>query len=266
MSDRILRGFLPGKRVAWLMWIVALALPVAMFVVPNGRGSDILGADMGLSIGFLALQLAFSTVGALVGSRRERNPIGWLFCAEGLALSVAGTSEGYAAQALVAPSSLPLGDVAAWVNNWSGGALLIAPLVFVFLLFPDGRLSSSRWRPIAWLAVIALGVSLLASAFGPGPLNNYESVTNPLGIKALGPISGPLFEPSFFLLLVTLIASATCMMLRLRRSRGKERQQLKWFASSAALLGVAFRRRPDHMGDPFGSRAALASDVPCCSG
>jgi len=218
-----------------------LALPVSAIVVSASRGWDIRTDDIGLSIGFLGLQLAFSTVGALVGSRRDRNPIGWLFCAEGLALSVAGTSESYAAQALEVPGSLPPGDVAAWVSNWSGGALHIAPIVFVFLLFPDGRLSSSRWRPIAWLAVIALGVSVLISAFEPGPLNNYVStVTNPFGIKALGPISGLLFEPSFFVLLVTLIASAICMVLRLRRARGKERQQLKWVASAAALLGVAF--------------------------
>jgi hypothetical protein len=219
---------------------VALVLPVSVIVVSPSRGWEISTDDIGLSIGFLALQLAFSTVGALVGSRRNRNPIGWFFCAEGLALSVAGSSESYAAQALKSPGSLPPGDVAAWISNWSGGALLIAPIVFVLLLFPDGRLASSRWRLIVWLAAMALGVSVLISAFGPGPLNNRESVTNPFGIEALGPISGLLFQSSFFLLLVTLIASAVCMVSRLRRARGKERQQLKWLASSASLLGVAF--------------------------
>jgi hypothetical protein len=238
------RVSLPGKRVAWLTWIVASALPVSVFVVSLSRGWEISTDDLGLSIGFLALQLAFSTVGALVGSRRERNPIGWLFCAEGLALSIAGTSESYAAQALEAPGSVPPGDVAAWVSNWSGGALLIAPIVFVFLLFPDGRLSSTRWRLIAWLAAVVLGVSVLSSAFGPGPLNNLESVANPFGIETFGPISEFLFQSSFFLLLVTLIASAFCMVSRLRRARGKERQQLKWLASSAALLGVAFIAGP----------------------
>ena len=219
---------------------MASALPLSVIVISPSRGWKIPTDDLGLSIGFLALQLAFSTVGALVGSRLDRNPIGWLFCAEGLALSIAGTSESYAAQALEAPGSLPPGNVAAWVSNWSGGALLIAPLVFVFLLFPEGRLSSRRWRLVAWLAATALGVSVLISAFGPGPLSNRESVTNPFGIEALGPISGLLFQSSFFLLLVTLIASAICMVSRLRRARGKERQQLKWLASSAALLGVAF--------------------------
>ena len=235
-----MRVSLPGKRVAWITWIVALALPVSVIVISPSRGWDISTDDIGLSIGFLGLQLAFSTVGALVGSRRNRNPIGWLFCAEGLALSVAGSGESYAVQALESPGSLPPGDVAAWVSNWSGGALLIAPIVFVFLLFPDGRLASSRWRLIAWLAAMALGVSVLISAFGPGPLNNRESVRNPFGIEALGPISKLLFQSSFFLLLVTLIASAVCMVSRLRRARGKERQQLKWLASSASLLGVAF--------------------------
>jgi two-component system NarL family sensor kinase len=226
-------------RVAWLVWTVALALPLAMIAVSASRDWKT-NADIGLSLGFLALQFAFSTVGALVASRRPRNPIGWLFCVEGLALSVAGTSEGYAAQALKQPGSLPPGDVAAWVSNWSGGAVLIAPMVFVFLLFPEGRLLSSRWRFIARVAAFAVGMSFLASAFGPGSLNNYVSVTNPFGISALGRIPGLLVEPMFLLLLVTLVASAACMVLRLRRARGQERQQLKWLASSATLLGLAF--------------------------
>jgi hypothetical protein len=231
-------------RVAWLTWIVALAFPLALVAISVSSGGSLRDDDVGLSIGFLSLQLAFSTVGALVASRRACNPIGWLFCAQGLALSVAGTSEGYAALALEDPGSLALGDVAAWVANWSGGGLLIGALVFVFLLFPDGRLSSRRWRPIAWLAAAALGVSFFVSAFGPGPLNNYVSVTNPFGIEALGQIPGLLFEPAFVLLLGTLLASVTGMVLRLRRARGQERQQLKWFAGAAALLGFAFIAGP----------------------
>jgi hypothetical protein len=232
-----------AARLAWFTWIVALAMPVALVLISMTRGwreAD----DTGLSIGFLALQLAFSTVGALVASRRARNPIGWLFCAEGLALSVAGTSEGYAARALKAPGSLPPGDVAAWVANWSGGALLIGALVFVFLLFPNGRLASRRWWPVAWLAAAALAVSFFVSAFGPGPLNNFVSVTNPFGIDALGEIPRLLFGPAFVLLLGTLLASVIGMVLRLRRARGQERQQLKWFAGAAALLGFAFIAGP----------------------
>jgi hypothetical protein len=233
-----------AARVAWLMWLLAVGLPLATVAISIGRHWPAPGSDAGISAGFLVLQLAFSTVGALVASRRERNPIGWLFCAEGLALSVAGASEGYAAQALKAPGSFPPGDVAAWVSNWSSGALLLGPIVFVFLLFPDGRLSSSRWRPIAWLALVAVITSFLVAAFGPGPLNNQISVTNPFGISALGGVPEFLFEPAFLLLLCTLLASAAGMVLRLRRARGQERQQLKWLASAAALLGLAFVAGP----------------------
>ena len=69
-----------AARVAWLTWIVALAFPLAMIAVSIRRDWDSPTSDIGISIGFLVLQLAFSTVGALVASRRDRNPIGWLLC------------------------------------------------------------------------------------------------------------------------------------------------------------------------------------------
>jgi hypothetical protein len=227
-------------RIAWLTWGIAATLPVALVALSASADVPISTEDVALSVAFFALQLAFSTVGALLASRRPHNPIGWLFCSEGLALSIAGASDGYALLRAEGAGALPAAEVSAWIASWSQGALLVGPFVFLFLLFPDGRLASTRWRPVARLAAAALVVSTLATALRPGPLESYRSVTNPLGVEILGPTLNLLFEPSFILLLGALIASAVSLVLRLRRARGRERQQLKWFASAGACLGIAF--------------------------
>jgi hypothetical protein len=227
-----------ASRLAWSMWFLA-ALPPLVLTITLGRGRTSL-SDIFVGLGFISLQLAFSTVGALVASRRPNNPIGWLFCFEGVALSLTGASEEYASRALADPAFLPLGELAAWVATWAGSAPILGPLIFVFLLFPDGRLPSRRWLAVSLLAGVGLALALLVTAFAPGPLESSFEIDNPFGVRALRSVLPPLFAPSFFVILGTLFASVVSMALRLRRSRGQERQQLKWFASAAAILGIAF--------------------------
>ena len=227
-----------AARLAWSTWSLAALLALTTLAFTFARGGPLL-TEAPLGIGFIGLQLAFSTVGALVASRRPGNAIGWLFCFEGLALSLTGSSSEYAALALTRPGSLPLGDEFAWLAAVTDTTIII-PLIFLFLLFPDGRLSSRRWLPVAWLGVVGLAIALTATAFAPGRLQSSLQVTNPFGIEALRRVLPPLFVPAFFVVLSTLLASVASMVLRLRRAHGQERQQLKWVASSAAILGVAF--------------------------
>jgi two-component system NarL family sensor kinase len=63
----------------------------------------------------------------------------------------------------VRPGSLPSGDIAIWSLSWTAPVLSAAP-TFVLLLFPDGRLLSCRWRPVAWLAVGAAAMSVVGLA------------------------------------------------------------------------------------------------------
>ncbi len=109
-----------------------------------------------------------STVGVIIASRRPHHPIGWLFCAVGLLAGVNHLCAEYAIYALLTqPDSLPYGRAAAWVASWCGMPAN-ALLVFVGLLFPDGRLSSRRWLPFAWLNVVVAVVGTFAVAFLPG--------------------------------------------------------------------------------------------------
>jgi hypothetical protein len=192
---------------------------------------------------FLAVALDFTLVGALVASRRPGSPIGWVSLAAGLALALFSTAGEYAIYALVSqPGSLPGARVAAWLREWIWVPFVGLIGSFLILLFPDGRLPSRRWRLVAGLAVVALVFSSLSKAFLPGRLEETPgiAIANPFGIEAAREVLELAGTIGFFLLPLCVVASAGSMILRFRRSRGIERQQLKWFVSAAALLAVTF--------------------------
>jgi signal transduction histidine kinase len=183
--------------------------------------------------------LALSTVGALVASRRPDNPIGWLFGASGLLYAVLVFASEYGAYALVAePGSLPGGVVAVWLGSWLyvlGADLML----FSFLLFPNGRLPSARWRIVAWLVVFAICLDTSSLALAPGSVENFPEVENPLGVEGIAGLLGPIRAFSIPLLGVILLAPVVALVVRFRRSRGEERQQIKWVAYAAGVLSCA---------------------------
>jgi hypothetical protein len=230
-----------AARLAWSIWALCVPLTVFGGLLSLLTGSGQIGAGSGLAILLGVLLLTFPTVGALVASRRPENPIGWIFCAAGLVFGVGILSESYAKYALHA-SSAPLFGVqyAAWLSSWTGPGLLLAA-AFLFLLFPDGRLPSRRWRLVAWMAAIGSSLNALGVAFEPGPLEANRSIANPVGIGGtLGGVVEVLGVVGAVVLNVGVLLSGISLILRLRRARGVERQQLKWFVFSAAMMGGGF--------------------------
>jgi hypothetical protein len=180
--------------------------------------------------------LSYSTIGAVVASRRPDSLIGWLFCAIGFVGGVRLLSTEYAAYALVAESGLPPGgEVLAWIASW-----LWVPDVglylFLALLFPNGRLPSARWQPFAWFIGVVVVTGTVAAALTPGPIRGLEPIVNPLGLVEGVPNVAVLTEALLYAL--GLVAAAS-VLVRLRRSRGEERQQIKWFAYAAVLLATS---------------------------
>ncbi len=227
--------------VAWSLWALTVAL-MALTVVftafhSSSRDPASGAASFAVSILFVA---SFLTVGALIASRRPRNPIGWIFFAMSLALVVAIFFGNYAEYSLVVePGALPFAKTAAWVGNWIW-PIALSPVAFFLLLFPDGHPPSRRWRGVVWLQAAALVGWFVSQAFVPGPLFNsgYESIHNPFGIEALEGVLRVSGTVSGFLLLGTVLASAISIVVRFRRSRGDERRQLKWVAYAGALVIV----------------------------
>jgi hypothetical protein len=108
--------------------------------------------------------------------------------------------------------------------------------VFTPLLFPTGRLLSPRWRPVAWLAGVTTAV-LTALTSLRTELGTVEDqvIANPIGVAAVGnPENSPLVPALIVLLGVLATAAFGSLVLRFRRSRGEERQQLKWFTYASA--------------------------------
>jgi hypothetical protein len=179
----------------------------------------------------------FPTVGAVIVARQPRNRIGWLCCAVGLLIGPAYFAQAYAWYALVnRPGSLPGGLAMAWLGEWPWFVALGFVLTFLLLLFPNGRLVSRRWRVVAWAAAADLALNAVWGAFKP-TLDSLEPqiFPNPLAlqqVEATFDLLGPVVLVGLGLLT---ILSAISMVVRFRRARGAERQQLKWVTYATAV-------------------------------
>src|SRR5215203_1918808 len=254
----------PGRRIrgmgrrtaAWLAWslcvvcVVLIALGLLLdFLTGDVLGSFFPDARLGLSLAVLAgvLALAYPTVGALIASRLSTNPIGWIFCGVGLLYAAQRLTEAYADYALLETFALPWGEYVAWFSALAEFSGRILAVVFVMLLFPDGRLLSRRWQIVAWMAVFGAALIAVNDAFYPGNLSIHGYVKNPFGV--VGVIGGTVTTYDFFtastlvgktLLLASTLAALFSLVLRLYRTRGDKRQQIKWFLYAAVPTGVCF--------------------------
>jgi len=146
---------MPGW-IAWLLCVVSLALVgmAMVFGVKRGRSPQSLVTDM---LPAVTLTASFAVVGAVVAWRRPWHRLGWLFCVVGLSQGLVTFTSEYAMYALwTAPGSVPVGPLAAWLSQWVWAGSFPVLLTYVPLLFPDGRLPSPRWRPVAWLSAVPI--------------------------------------------------------------------------------------------------------------
>src|SRR5215212_6730981 len=163
MSRRAASSYL-----AWSLCTLCVALAVASLILAllNGRTlGEIFMAWDGPTISTLLIEtVSFSVIGALIASHRPENPIGWIFLAEGFCYGLLSTADEYATYALLTnPGSLPLGAEASWLGQWIWAPGLGLILVYLPLLFPDGRPPSRRWRWVWWLGGLSIGlISVMA--------------------------------------------------------------------------------------------------------
>jgi hypothetical protein len=206
--------------------------------------------------------LVFSGLGALVASRRPKNPIGWMFAAIGFFLLLSLFATEYALYALhTNPGSLPGGAFMAWASTWPW-LIGLGVVALVILLFPNGRLVSRRWRPLAWLVVADTALMAIPAAVLLWPDRGLEMVTN-LEDATVSPVVERIVVIAYPVLLVALLPVAASMLLRFRRARGDERQQLKWVAYGVGvLLGtVVFSEAEELVGVSLGSTFSRVVDA-----
>jgi signal transduction histidine kinase len=222
-----------------VLWAIRLVLGIS-----TGSLADQPGWALDLIYDVAAI--VFSTLILLVGwtivTRQPKNTIGWLLMLIPI-LGIFGFVVGdYATQALVTdPGSLPFGRAVAWFDRWLIVAVL-AIFIPLFLLFPDGRLPSRRWRPALWLVIVAPLLTIVAFAVTPGPMTGafadleHVTVTNPLGIDALAGSINVITPVVGIATLVSAFLAGAAIIVRYRHASGEVRQQILWLA----FVGVAF--------------------------
>ena len=229
---------------SWLAWSVC-ALSLALTVL------SVLLIALNLSLNApiyfywlepMAIAIGYSIIGAIVASRLPHHPIGWLCCAIGFMGAVEHLCGEYAAYALLAhPEALPGGKVMLWLSLWVW-ILMFGFIVYLLLLFPNGRLPSSRWRPFAWLSAALTLMAVILIAISPDAVldtlgssdNGRISLLNPLGVEGLP----NLYRPVQTLVLAMGLAAAASVVVGRRGARGVERQQIKWLLYAGAIFFV----------------------------
>jgi hypothetical protein len=235
------------RNASWLAWSLA-ALAVAIFVASAAlyvlaRSAPVASSfGVDLSVGALLVFVPFLTfpiVGALIASRRPHNPIGWILLADGLLWTFIGMIDYYSIYGVVQPGSVPFPVGIYALSEWLWVPAVGLVGTFLLLLFPDGRLPSRRWRPLAWLSGVVIVLLSAAILLAPGPLQSLEGVRNPFGleeqpwVRYAAYIVLPLFP-------VCILASTVSLVLRYRRSEGAEREQIKWIAFAASVVGLVY--------------------------
>ena len=232
-------------------WALLFARVVAWLVVPVyvagisatawlerriGPAYEASVEDVMLSVGFGM----FAVVGALLIAKRPGNPIGWIMSAATL-IAVVVALETYAAYVMTTsghPDALAV--IGAWANSWYWFALIALVFIYLPLLFPDGHLLSRRWIPFAVLPGIGVaGIVVLGGLAETLRGQNVDyRIENPIGIEGLAHVEDlPAFDVlGLGLLGIGTVGAVASVVVRFHRSRGTERQQLKWFLYAAAPI------------------------------
>ncbi len=221
---------------AIVVWAFTAATCVTSLLLlalrPAGRlQGDLLGGIGGIA--FVLMALAFATVGALIVERVQGNRVGWLFLAIGVSTGAGMAIYAYATYGTLHP--LPATTTAAWL--WDPVSQPTAALLgLAILLFPNGRLPSRRWQPVAAIGALSAFLLSVPPMFQPFQAP-FGSLPNPLGTRAL--VVTVAAMAGWVLAIVTTAAGMAGAFVRLRRASGDQRQQLKLLLGSGIAVTAA---------------------------
>jgi signal transduction histidine kinase len=226
-----------ASRLAWTVWALALATGLTALVF---SGMDRSVARTVENMIFAGIFMAMGAVGALVIGRQPGNAVGWILLAISVCAGLAFFGSEYGNHSTFAdPGSLPGVAWAWWLGDFLWVGLLALPTTFLLLLFPDGRVPSSRWRPILWMVTAFVGAAMVVFALDPATYAG-KRFENPVGVEAVRPLARFLDGPGYFLLLALAVLCAASLVQRFRRADRQQRQQIKWFAFAVFILVLYF--------------------------
>ncbi len=235
-----------AARMAWSAWALTALFTGGAIAIAMGNIDTLGGPGRAGTFAVLGTlwTVGYATVGAILASRRPSNPIGWIFCLNGLVIALSGLAEEYATRGLVsAPGSLEWARVAAWFQNWAGYLAFPTLLGFLVVLFPDGRVPTRRRRWLTWGLVVVAAAQVVSAMLSARPVESWFRIvplhtSNLTGVRALGSVPWAVNQGAWLAAGALFVAAATVPLMRLRRSRGYERQQLLWFVYAGALFAA----------------------------
>jgi signal transduction histidine kinase len=237
----------PVGRITAALWAATLLAALAAAALTLIEWGDLKLSDGISSLSNVVAAVAYATLGVLI-IRRAANLIGWIMLAVGAGIAVFGLTSAYAIAGVAAhPGSLPAAKLAGALSEciFSPATFLIA---FMFLLFPTGKLPSSRWRPVAAAGFLAASLNLIGLVVTPRllqlpvPGGISLSYPNPMGVKSFAPVLravpvGTLYgQAAFFALFMA--AVLVSLVIRYRTGDRPIRQQIKWLALAGAVFAA----------------------------
>jgi signal transduction histidine kinase len=234
-----------AARFATVVWALGIAGALSQIVWLLLNGADHGRLDYYYTALLVTFVASMLTIGALVVRRQPGNRIGWLFLALGGFSELWNFSQGWATYGLAtSPGSLPFTTFAAWVYQWSLAVGLVM-FIPIFLLFPDGKLLSPRWRVVWWLwalaaVVVSVGFALSGHDIQVGTSGHIRYVRNPTGLYGAANVIDVMGTAAGLMTFLSAVLTCVAIVLRFRRSRGETRQQMKWLAYVGVAFFVAF--------------------------
>jgi hypothetical protein len=189
------------------------------------------------------LGAGFVLLGSFLVWKVKGNRFGLVFCLAGMLFLFTGFAEAYTVHGLVearVPGAMVLGVISEIV----GGPIIFVPFAFFFLLYPNGSLPSPRWRAVAWAAILSGFTMVVTTTFGATHLRLARLHEHPLYVPAVADVRQPVEIAAMLVFLGAMLASIVSLVLRFRQARGVERQQIRWFASSATFIALVLVSGP----------------------
>ena len=231
-----------ARVLAWslaaLTCAIALAFVVLVILDPAGdQAREPNGGGVAAAAFEAVALIAVAIIGSVVAARQPGNAVGWLLCVIPLSVGVVSLATGvYWTLTIHDVGTHRFVAIVAWLGSWTWVPAMLPTVTLFPLLFPSGRPLTPRWRPVVWMSVATIVLVLFSEAFRPGKLQEFP-IDNPFGI---GFAKGPVVHVGDVLWLITTIVSIVSLVVRFRRSRGDERQQVKWVVVAAVFFVLMF--------------------------
>ncbi len=222
-------------RLPWVLWLVSVIMVVvAVTLAWRIRGDFSWGYFFGIGA---VVPVSFGAVGAVVNARYPRHPIGWIFAGTSFVTALSALATGYGQYSFsIAPDALPGAIWLRWSTSFLWAFAVFPPVTLLPLLFPSGRLPTGRWHPVVWLSALGLVPIIVGNALHP---DAAAPLANPIHIPVSLAVLDSMTFGGFLMDVGCMAAAVTSLVVRFRRARGDERQQIKWLVFVVVLLALA---------------------------